>query len=65
MISNAKVLYKEMKRKKIDNSITELSILEDETSCAEACSAHTVDACAKFLQKFRKLNFMGYKVIRL
>ncbi len=54
-----------MKRKKIDNSITELSILEDETSCAEACSAHTVDACAKFLQKFRKLNFMGYKVIRL
>ena len=31
-----------MKRKKIDNSIAELSILRDEMSCTKACSAHSV-----------------------
>ena len=36
-----------MKRKKIDNSITELSILKDETSCTKACSAHTVICVCK------------------
>lgn len=47
---NAKILYKEMKRKKIDNSITELSIFKDETSCAEARSAHSVILMCKSLK---------------
>ena len=36
-----------MKRKKIDNSNAELSIFEDETSCTDTCSAHSVICVCK------------------
>lgn len=42
-----------MKRKKIDNSITELSIFKDETSCTEACSAHTVVCVCNINEKMK------------
>ena len=46
-----------MKRKKIDNSITELSIFKDETSCAEACSAHKFKVKSEEL-RVKNLNYL-------